>query len=73
MTDHLREDLRATSGDLLRDAQRIARIERRKLDDDVSEEEIQRLAAESERVAADINRKSHIQSRLADELSSGDR
>jgi hypothetical protein len=69
--DQLHEDIRATGEDLVRAAEHMADIEKRKLEPGQTHSELTELSEQAEDVADDLARKSRIEGRLVDELSEG--
>jgi hypothetical protein len=70
MTDEERDDLKATAESIVTDAERLKKIEQRKLDlEPTDDEEVVELAGEAERLADDISDKARAEKELADEVS----
>lgn len=62
-----RDDVRATAEDLVADAERLKRIEERKLELSADDPDADRLADESEQLLHEMDRKARLQSQLTDE------
>ena len=70
MTADPRDDLQATAESIVRDTERLKRIEQHKLNLEPSDdEEMLELAGEAERVAKDISVKARVEKQLADEIA----
>jgi hypothetical protein len=69
LTAEDRDDLQVTAESIVDDAERLKRIEQRKLELEPSDdEEVLELAGEAERLADDIAVKARIEKDLADEI-----
>jgi hypothetical protein len=69
VSDEVRTDIRTTSEDITADAALLTRVERRKADPSVGDQELQRLAAKAEELARDIADKARIQRKLVDQAT----
>jgi hypothetical protein len=71
--DQIRDDIQATSENIVADAHALTDIEGRKQERDVSVEELETLSEEAENVAHDLARKASIEKRLVDVANAQDR
>jgi hypothetical protein len=68
MTDDVREDVQATSDDLIADAKLLAEIEGRKRQPDVSADELERLAVQADELTRRMADKARIERKLAEQI-----
>jgi hypothetical protein len=59
------DDLRATAEDLIADADRLKRIEERKLELEATDPEVDRLSQAGEQVAEEMRAKARLQRQMA--------
>jgi hypothetical protein len=71
MSDDARQDLKATSDSIRRDAERLAEIERRKTELAPSDPRVDELSSEVERLVSDISDKAKAESELAESQGGG--
>ena len=73
MTSELMDDIRVTSENVIADAKAITKIEERKLDPDVSVDELTQLSEQAQNLANDLARKTTVEKRLVQVANAQDR
>ena len=73
MTSELMDDIRVTSENVIADAKAITKIEERKLDPDVSVDELTQLSEQAQNLANDLARKTSVEKRLVQVANAQDR
>ncbi len=69
MTNPERDDLRATSADIVADAQQLAEIEKRKLRGDADPAALVTLSVEAEKLAKRVHKKAQAETEIAADLA----
>ncbi|MEP7378415.1 MAG: hypothetical protein ABI725_02525 [Chloroflexota bacterium] len=69
MTDPERDDLRATSSDIVADVQELAEIEKRKLRGDADPSALVTLSVEAEKLAKRVHKKAQAETEIAADLA----
>jgi hypothetical protein len=66
VSDTIRDDIRTTSDEIEAHAETLADLERRKQDPNAAEDDLERLAAQADRVARRIGELTRIEKKLVD-------
>jgi len=73
MRDQIRDDIRTTSDNIIKDAHDLTGIEEQKQEPDVTGEQLEELSEQAENIAHDMAHKASVEKRLVDVANAQDR